>query len=199
MAERLRLFVSAGPDLQAEREIVGQAVARLPVSLGWTIKCTPKLGESLAPALEAVQACDFYVLLISMDIRAPVGLELITARRAWKIILAFLKEDAPRTPAARVFIRDAQVNWMPFRSGQELETLIQKALAQRILERAESYSISPVEWKTLSALVEQPSYKEMVEQEPGEASGAGSGGVIIAPGHDLPPGGVLVGEPAKNE
>jgi len=37
MAKRVRLFVSAGPDLEAEREIIGQAVARLPVSLGWTI------------------------------------------------------------------------------------------------------------------------------------------------------------------
>ena len=198
MAERLRLFVSAGPDLEAEREIVGQAVARLPVSLGWTIKRTPKQGEPLAPALEAVRACDFYVLLLGTDIRAPVGLELITAQRAWKTTLAFLKEETARTPAARVFVRDAQVSWMSFHSGQELETLIQKVLAQRILERAESYAISPVEWETLSALVEQPSY-EMAEQEPGEASGAAGGGVIIAPGHDLPPGGVLVGEPAKKE
>lgn len=198
MAERLRLFVSAGPDLEAEREIVGQAVARLPVSLGWTIKRTPKQGEPLAPALEAVRACDFYVLLLGTDIRAPVGVELITARQTRKTILAFLKEETARTPAARVFVRDAQVSWMPFHSGQELETLIQKVLAQRILERAESYAISPVEWETLSALVEQPSY-EMAEQEPGEASGAAGGGVIIAPGHDLPPGGVLVGEPAKKE
>jgi hypothetical protein len=78
--------------------------------------------------------------------------------------------------------------------GQELESLIQKALARRILEGAESYAISAVEWETLSALVEQPSYKGTAKQEPEEASGAGGGGVIIALGRDLPPGGVLVGE-----
>jgi hypothetical protein len=199
MAERLRLFVSAGPDLEAEREIIGQAVARLPVSLGWTIKRTPKQGEPLAPALEAVRTCDFYVLLLGTDIRAPVGLELITAQRAQKTTLAFLKEETARTPAARVFTREAQVSWTPFHTGQELEALIQKALAQQILERADPYAISPVEWETLSALVEQPSHEKMAEQEPGEASGAAGGGVIIAPGHDLPPGGVLVGEPAKKE
>lgn len=197
MAERLRLFVSAGPDLEAEREIIGQAVARLPVSLGWTIKRTPKRGEPLPPALEAVRACDFYVLLLSTDIRAPVGLELITAHRARKTILAFLKEETARTPAARVFIRDAQVSWTPFHSGQELEILIQKALARRILEDAEIYAISPVEWETLSALVEQPSYKEMDKQGPEESGGAGGGGVIIAPGRNLPAGGVLVGESTK--
>ena len=63
--------------------------------------------------------------------------------------------------------------------------------------QAESYAISPVDWETLSALVEQPSRKEMGKTEPDEASGAGGGGVIIAPGRDLPPGGVLVGKPAK--
>jgi hypothetical protein len=197
MAERLRLFVSAAPDLETEREIIGQAVARLPVSLGWTIKRTPNRGEPLAPALEAIRACDFYVLLLSKDISAPVGLELITARRARKTTLAFLKEETARTPAARVFIRDAQVSWAPFHSGQELELLIQKALARRILESAETYPISPVEWETLSALVEQPSYQEMAESELTEASGAGGGGVIIAPGRDLPPGGALVGESTK--
>lgn len=199
MAERVRLFVSAGPDLEAEREIIGRAVARLPVSLGWAIKRTPKLSEPLTPVLEAVRDCDFYVLLLGTDIRAPVGWELITARRAQKTILAFLKEETVRTPAARVFIRDAQVSWTPFHSGQELETLIQKALAQRILERAESYAISPAEWETLSALVEQEEYKDMADQELREASGAGGGGVIIAPGHDLPPGGVLVGEPTEKK
>ena len=194
MAERLRLFVSAGPDLEAEREVIGQAVARLPVSLGWTIKRTPRLGEPLAPALEAVRACDFYVLLLGTDIRAPVGLELITAQRARKTILAFLKEEVACSPAARVFMRDTQVSWTPFRSGQELGALIEGALAQRILERAGSYAISPGECETLVALVEQPKDKETTKREPAEASGAGGGGVIIAPGRDLPPGGVPVGE-----
>jgi len=95
MASRLRLFVSAAPDLEAEREVIGQTVAELPVSLGWAIKRTPKRGEPLRPALEAVEACDFYVLLLATDIRAPVGLELYAARRAGKDPLAFLK-DATR-------------------------------------------------------------------------------------------------------
>ncbi len=193
MAEWLRLFVSAGPDLEAEREIIGQAVARLPVSLGWSIKRTPKRGDPLTPALEAVRDCDVFVLLLGTDIRAPVGLELITAQRAGKTVLAFLKEETPRTPAAMAFVRDARVNWILFRSGQDLEILIQKALARRILERAESYAISPVEWETLSALVEETSYEE-AKPEHTEASGAAGGGVIIAPGRDLPPEGVMVDE-----
>ena len=193
MAKRLRLFISAGPDLEAEREIIGQAVARLPVSLGWSIKRTPKRGDPLAPALEAVRDCDVYVLLLGTDIRAPVGLELITAQQAGKTVLAFLKEETSRTPAARVFIRDAGLSWAPFRNGQELEALIQKALARRILEHAESYAISPVEWETLSALVEETNYEETKPEHP-EASGAAGGGVIISPGRDLPPEGVIVGE-----
>ena len=187
------MFISAGPDLEAEREIIGQAVARLPVSLGCSIKRTPKHGAPLAPTLDAVRECDIYVLLLGMDIRAPVGLELITAQRAGKLVLAFVKEEVSRTPAARVFIRDAGLSWTPFRSGQELEALIQKALARRILEWAESYAISPVEWEALSALVEETSREETKPEHP-EASGAAGGGVIIAPGRDLPPEGVIVGE-----
>ncbi|HID65193.1 MAG TPA: DUF4062 domain-containing protein, partial [Anaerolineae bacterium] len=140
MARRLRLFVSAGPDLEAEREIIGQAVARLPVSLGCSIKRTPKRGDPLAPALDAIRNCDVYVLLLGTDIRAPVGLELITARRTGKTVLAFLKEETSRTPAARAFTRDTGLSWTPFHSGQELENLIQKALARRILEGAGSYA-----------------------------------------------------------
>ncbi len=34
MARPIRLFVSSSPDLAAEREALGQAVAELPVSVG---------------------------------------------------------------------------------------------------------------------------------------------------------------------
>ena len=190
MASRLRLFVSAAPDLEAEREVIGQAVAELPVSLGWAIKRTPKRGEPLTPALEAVEACDFYVLLFATDIRAPVGLEFYAARRAGKAQLAFLK-DATRTPAARIFIRAAKVDWITFRSDEELKALIQKALAQLMLERAQAFALNLNDLEMLSAFLEGLGREEEARL-PEEARGAREGGVIIAPGRDVPPGGVLV-------
>ena len=53
MASRLRIFISAGPDLEIEREVVGKAIATLPVSLGWVIKYTPIRGELSDPASPA--------------------------------------------------------------------------------------------------------------------------------------------------
>ncbi len=193
MADRLRMFVSAGPDMEAEREAIGRAVAKLPVSIGWVIKRTPHRGQPLA--LEAIESCHFYVLLLGSDISAPVGVELMAARRAGKVTLAFLK-DVTRTPAARIFVRDAGVKWTPFNSAQELGTLLQKALAQHILDRALEYKLSPVEYETLSAFLKELDREEKKEREPEERGrepgGAGGGGVIIAPGRDIPPGGVPV-------
>ncbi len=198
MANRLRIFISAGPDLEVEREAVGKAIASLPVSLGWIIKYTPGRSEPLAPALQAVAASFFYLFLLGMDIRAPVGLELHVARQRGKRILAFLK-DGPRTPAAHVFVRDASLEWNRFRSEDELGRLLKRALAEQILQSAQTYSISPLDWETLSALLAELKVQERLEQEGEGVSpacrGAGKGAVIVAPGRDLPPNGVLVEKP----
>jgi len=81
---------------------------------------------------------------------------------------------------------------------QELGVLVQETLAQRILDCAEAYGLSPVEWETLSAFLEKQCQQEeggrIPEETVQEPRGAGGGGVILAPGRDLPPGGVLVEE-----
>ena len=199
MANRVRLFVTAAPDLEPEREAIGKAIAQLPVSLGWEIKRTPRRSEPLPPVLEAVADCDFYVFLLGTDVTAPVGVEWAAALEADKTPLAFLK-DVPHTPAAQAFVRLAKrsgVRWTPFGDPQELGILVQEALAWRILDRAEVYRLSPVEWETLSALLEKQHQEKMgrgPEEGGQEPRGAGGGGVILAPGRDLPPGGVLVEE-----
>jgi hypothetical protein len=195
MANRLRIFISAGPDLEVEREVIGKAIAGLPVSLGWIIKYTPRRDEPLSLALEAVAASHFYMLLLGKDIRAPVGSELHIARQRGKRILAFLK-DGPRTPAAHVFIRDASLEWNHFRSEDELGPLLQKALAGQILEDAQVYGISPVDWETLSAFLAESKEQEGLEREAEQIApgyrGAGSDAVIVAPGRDLPSDGILI-------
>lgn len=200
MSDRLRIFISAGPDLKAEREVIGKAIASLPISVGWVIKYTPGRGEPLAPALETVAASHFYALLLGMDIRAPVGSELYVARQRGKRIVAFLK-DGPRTPAARVFVKDALLEWTHFRSADEIGPLLQRALAEQILEGAQTYGISPVDWETLSAFLAEFKDQKGLERE-GEGTtpgyrGAGEDAVIVAPGRDLPPGGVLLEKPEK--
>lgn len=198
MANRLRIFISAGPDLETEREVIGKAIASVPVSLGWVIKYTPERDEPLAPALEAAATSHFYALLLATDIRAPVGSELYVARQRGKRILAFLK-DGLRTPAAHVFVRDASLEWNRFRSEDELGLLLQRALTEQILAGAQTYGISPVDWQTLSAFLAQSECQEGLQLEGEEVApayqGAGNGAVIVAPGRDLPAGGVLVEKP----
>jgi hypothetical protein len=195
MTSRLSVFVSAGPDLEIEREVVGKAIAALPVSVGWVIKYTPLPSEVPDPSMEAVATCDFYALLLGSDITAPMGAELHVARQAGKRISAFLKE-APRTPAAHVFLKRLPEEWQQFSGERELRRLFQKTLVDHILERPETYGMTLVDWEALSALSSEVADEASPAGE-GDVTprhgGAGSAAVIVAPGRDLPPDGVLVG------
>ena len=68
MATRVRLFISAGPDQEPTRELLGRALAEMPVNIGWFIKRTPDV--------DSVAECHLFALLLGSDIWAPVGLEL---------------------------------------------------------------------------------------------------------------------------
>jgi hypothetical protein len=54
MAETLRLFVSATNDLDAERAVIGRAVAQLPVQIGIEIRRTPVRGADYETIHELV-------------------------------------------------------------------------------------------------------------------------------------------------
>jgi hypothetical protein len=196
MAHRLRTFISSGPDLLTEREVVGQAIAGLPITLGWVIKYTPERQQPWETIKAAVEACDFYALLLGSDISAPVGSELDVARSAGKRISAFLK-GVPRTPAAQVFMKQSPVHWRHFRGVEELVSLIQKAIVDQILELPETYGITVADWEALSTLSHKLG-EEAPEQRSGDTplhGGAGSNAVIVAPGRDLPSQGVTIEKP----
>ena len=191
----IHLFVSGTPDLEPEREIIGQTVARLPVSLGWDIARTPRQGEPLQPALDAVAASDIYLFLLGRDIAAPAGVEWDLALRSGKRPLALMK-DALRTPAALAFVRETRDRWTLFTDDRELTEIVQAALVQHLLEGALQHGISIVEYEALAALAEGGAAAGGVSEqrlEQLQASGAGGGGVILGP-YAMPPGGVPVGE-----
>ena len=194
MASRLRIFISAGPDLETEREAVGKAIASLPVSLGWVIKYTPVHGEPSDSTFQAVEACDLYALLLGRDISAPVGSELHVARKTGKRTAAFLKE-VPHTPAAQIFVRQSALRWRPFQDEDVLRSLFQKAVADQILAQADSWPITVSDWEALSALSARLDEQSPEEKEETTARlrGAGSDAVIISPERDLPSEGVPIG------
>lgn len=197
MGARLRIFISVGPDLETEREVVGKAIAALLVSSGWVIKYTPTRGESAGPAMEAVAACDFYALLLGRDVAAPMGLELYLARQTGKRIMAFVRA-VPHTPAARVFLRESPVSWKEFEDPADLGPLLQEALVEQILQCPDAYRIRIADWEALSflstELEKQASSRQKREDAP-RRGGAGGDAVIVAPGADLPSEGVLVEKP----
>jgi hypothetical protein len=200
MADRLRIFISVGVDLEAEREAVGKAIAALPVYIGWIVKYTPTHGESADPAMEAVAACDFYALLLGRDVTAPMGSELYVARQSGKRIMAFVRE-VPHTPAARVFLKESPVQWKEFKDADDLGPLLQRSLVEQILQRPDAYRMTVADWEALSALsaeLEQEASRQRKREDAPRGGGAGGDAVIVAPGRDLPSQGVLIEKPRRD-
>jgi hypothetical protein len=190
---RVRLFVSGGPELEPEREAIGRALAEFPINLGWEIKRTPMSGQHVD--LRAVREADVLLLLFASDIRAPVGAEWMTSRERRLPSLAFLRQGSLHTPAGREFSRHLRGEWRPYRSTPDLVHQILLALSGYVLDHWQDLGLSGPEWEALSTyrarLQGDVAGDEEVEATP-EPAGAGGGGVILAPGRDLPEGGVAV-------
>ncbi len=184
MPTRVRLFISGGPDQEPAREMLGRALAEMPVNVGWVIKRTPDV--------DAVAECHLFLLLLGADIWAPVGLELWWARRTEKPVLAYYA-DVLRTPAGQAFFRDnLLLEWKRFGDLPALRRLVLADLSQFLLAHADRYGLTLAERETLHGLMAQPAGPEP-DPAPPRATGAGGGGVILAPGKDEPPGSRLIG------
>ncbi|MCB0097003.1 MAG: hypothetical protein KDE46_14845, partial [Caldilineaceae bacterium] len=75
MAETLRIFVSATSDMEAERAIVGRALAELPVKIRAEIRRTPAAGAKYDDLWELIGNVDRVYFLLGRDITAPAGAE----------------------------------------------------------------------------------------------------------------------------
>jgi hypothetical protein len=197
MVDTLLLYISAASDLEHERDILGRAVTEIPVTLAWRIVQTPLHGEP--PDLQAAAQADLHLLLLGSDIRAPVGLEWQAARRARRLPALFLKQGAPRTPAAHAFVRylEDQFTWQTYKDSTDLRLLALKLLASHIQERAIYYALTSDELERLRLW--------RAELESGKAAqvdealgGAGESSVIFSRERYIPSQGVLI-QPKKEE
>ena len=185
MATQVRLFISAGPELEPAREMLGRALADLPVNVGWVIKRTPDV--------DSVAECHLFLLLFGSDIWAPVGLELFWARRTEKPILAYRSAKA-RTPAGQVFVQEnSDLEWTGFGDLSGLQRAFVRDVGRFLLPRGERYGVTLTEIGSLTG------YLQGLDQTPhaplsAKATGAAGGGVILAPGKDEPPGARVIGE-----
>src|SRR5262245_32564500 len=112
------IYISAAPELMAEREALAQMIAKLPVTLAWHIVQTPRAGELVNIA--ALQAADLFFLIMGSDIRAPTGTEWHLAQQAQRQGAAFVKRGVVHTPAGQAFVRQAGVAWQPFTDASNL-------------------------------------------------------------------------------
>jgi hypothetical protein len=196
MADEILVYVSAAPDLQQEREILSRAVTEVPVSLGWRIVQSPPRDERAD--LDAAARADVHVLLLGSDIRAPVGLEWIAARRTGRWPVLFLKQGVLQTPAAQSFQRyiEEQAPWRPFRDRRDLRIQVLKLLAGHILERAQHYALSPPQLARLQAWRSQLEVSGDSQEEVARGDAAG-GGVVLSPERYIPSEGVLIRTPTE--
>ena len=185
MATRVRLFISAGPDQEPARELLGRALAELPVNIGWLIKRTPDV--------ESVAESHLFTLILGPDIWAPVGLELWWALRTEKPVLAY-RLAALRTPAAQAFLQEnGMLDWTCVAGLQQLRRAFLLDISRFLVQHAERYGLTLLEAQTLSdylARLKQAPQTDLPEI----STGAAGGGVILAPGKDEPAGARLVGE-----
>jgi hypothetical protein len=196
MADELLVYVSAAPDLEREREILGRAVTEVPVPLGWRVVQSPAGDE---PAdLEAAARADVHLLLLGSDIRAPIGREWLTARRAGRQPVPLLKQGVLQTPAAQSFQRyiEEQVAWRPFRDGAELRLLGLRLLADHILARAQHYALSPLELARLQAWRSELGGRGK-DVEAVTRGGAAASGIVLSPERYVPSEGVLIQTPEE--
>jgi hypothetical protein len=198
MAERLRIFVSATNDLEAERAIIGRAMASLPVQIGAEIRRTPIAGAKYDDIYELIAIVDRFYFLMGQDITAPAGAEWHLAWELERSVLP-LRHRKRLTPAAQSFMSStAPFRWQEFHNTSELARIISLDLVRILDHPSNRYGLTVSEMellklhgKRIRATPTASQGDEPVNQDPGGAEG---GGVLLDIGHQEPIDGVALGE-----
>jgi len=176
--KRLAVYVSASPEMEAECELLGQLLADMVKSVKWSIGRTPTHGRNENPDIEGLRASQFYVILLGMDITAPIGVEWRIARQANLTAFAFRKLDRTPSPAAAVFARDSGISWQMYHTPQEFILRFERALIAQLMAGTPGYGLDLADIQELAHRLEAC---EGETEKPGgeERRGAGAGGVIL--------------------
>jgi hypothetical protein len=184
--KELALYVSASREMDPECELVGQLLASMPRSVRWVIKRTPGSHEQGNPDLAALRASRFYLILLGMDITAPIGVEWLTAQGAGLTTFAYQKASVVASPAASVFVRRSGVTWEQYRTPQEFARHFERALIIQLISGTPGYGLEMADIEELAARLRALGQDA---GQPGseERRGAGRGGVILPQAGDTEP------------
>lgn len=179
MPRPIHLFVSSSPELQPEREVAGQVVAELPLTIGWQIGHTPQPGEDTSEDLSRAASCDLYVLILGHDFAAPMGAELRQAQGAGCPLMAYRKR-CTRSPSSQDATRRLALEWRTFSELHVLRTLLRRDLLRALLLRASPFGLDMDELERLLKLAEEEAglRRGQGTDEPGRGE-AGRSGVIL--------------------
>lgn len=176
MAETLRIFVGATRDLEAERGVIGKAIAEIPVQLAIEIRRTPPLLPTYEEIFERIANCDRVYFLLGNDISAPAGLEWATAWRLERSVLPLRCSPRP-TPAAQEFQRLSPLPWIDFHNASELARIVSLDVARLLKHPANRYGLRVTELERLEAYIRRLDRLQVtLDKEP---SGAEGGGMLI--------------------
>lgn len=191
MAETLRLFVSATKDLEAERAIIGRAIAELPVKIGIEIRRTPATGAAYEDIYELIANCDRVYFLMGRDISAPSGAEWFIAWKLERSILPLRLAGLP-TLAGQDFVRLLPSGWQRFRNGDELARLVTLDLIEILNHPKNRYGLTVTELELLN--LHRQRINKLRSQAHAEPGGAEGGGILLDLGHREPIMGVALQE-----
>jgi hypothetical protein len=179
MAEPIHLFVSSSPELQAERAIVGQVAAKLPVALGWQIDHTPLPGQVAATDLARVARCDLYVVILGQDFAAPMGAELRQALNVGTKPLAYRKRCS-RSPSSQDAVRRLDVEWRTFSQPDALRAWCARDMLEALIQQTASLGLDLGELEALLKLAQEEVEQMVTRPGQGRQRGeAGRSGVIL--------------------
>lgn len=176
MTETLRIFVGATRDLEAERGIIGKAIAELPVQVEIEIRRTPPLLPTYEEIFERIANCDRVYFLLGNDITAPAGLEWATAWRLERSVLPLRRSPKP-TPAAQEFQRLAPLAWVDFATATDLARIVAMDVARLLKHPGNRYGLTMPELERLEAYLRRlRRLQATLDKTP---SGAEGGGVLM--------------------
>lgn len=191
MAETLRLFVSATNDLEAERSLIGRAVAQLPVQIGIEIRRTPTRGAAYEEIFELISNVDRFYFLMGEDITAPSGAEWFVAWKLERSLLP-LRLVSRRTPAAQDFMRFYPGKWGSFATDEELLRIVTLDLTRILQHPTNRYGLSLTELELLNVHAQR--INSSLQPRLPELGGAEGGGVLLDIGHREPLDGLSLDE-----